>query len=65
VIQLEAVLLLLDQLRAEHIEMLENPKGRDAFAFGEASGGIRAVAEMRNRLESLVSDANKGDDTDR
>jgi hypothetical protein len=64
-IQLEAVLLLLDQLRAEHIEMLENPKGRDAFAFGEASGGIRAVAELKNRIEALVSAANQGDDTDR
>ena len=61
-IQLEAVFALLDRLRAEAIEMLEKPRGRDAFAFGEAHGTISTVAEMRDRLNDLVENNNKDSD---
>lgn len=61
-IPLEEVLRLLDQLRSEVLELVEKPRERDAFAFGEASASLRMVAEMRQRFEALVADASKGED---
>lgn len=59
-IPLEIVFQLLDQLRADTLELVENPDGRDAFAFGELTGRLRSVAEMRERLNSFVEQNQRG-----
>lgn len=56
-IPLEVVFALLDELRAETIQLAENPDGRDAFAYGETVGRFRSLAEIRARLDALVEQA--------
>lgn len=53
-IGLDALFAILDELRAEGIEMIVNPKERDAFAAGEASGTIRTVDQVRARINQLA-----------
>ena len=64
-IPLEAVLALLDELRAEAIGLIETPRARDAFEFGSTHGMISAVAEMRERLQALVENSNRNHEDDR
>ncbi len=55
---LEVFLRLLDEERAEIIEMAENPSGRDAFSFGVQSGMFQAVGRLREKINKLVEDYN-------
>lgn len=50
----EALLALLDQQRADTIALVEQPDGRDAFAFGEVVGRLRAIARIREGLDDLI-----------
>lgn len=63
-IPLEVVLLLLDGLRARAIAMLETPIGRDAFAYGDACGFMRAVETMREELNGVVEQSNRSERED-
>lgn len=63
-IPLEVVLLLLDGLRARAIAMLETPIGRDAFAYGDACGFMRAVETMRQELSDAVETSNRSERED-
>lgn len=60
-IPLEVVLTLLDRLRAQGIALLETPVGRDAFAYGDACGWMRAVETMRIDLTNTVETANRSE----
>lgn len=63
-IPLHVIFALLDELRADTIELAENPDGRDAFAYGELAGRFRSIAQMRARIERLVEEANRERDDD-
>lgn len=55
------IFTLLDQLRAETIELIGQPLGRDAFAYGDAHGCMRTVEAMRERLNALVEESSRGE----
>lgn len=55
-IDLNIILGLLDAMRAEVIDGLATPKGRDAFAFGEVSGQMALIEDFRRRLEEKINE---------
>lgn len=63
-IPLETVFALLDELRARSMALAENPDTRDAFGFGETAGRLRSIAEMREALDNLVEQNQRGSDDD-
>ena len=63
-LSLEAMFALLDGMRGEAIGLIEAPGDqRDAFAFGAAHGRILVIAEIRERLNALIENNNREDDT--
>lgn len=55
-IPVELVLLLLDELRAKGVAMIETPAGRDSFYLGEIHGWVKCAAEMRDRISEIIED---------
>lgn len=53
-IPLEVVLAILDELRAETIEGLGSPGNPTEFGFGTLHGQMKAIEELRNRLNRAV-----------
>jgi hypothetical protein len=64
-IDLSILLTLLDAMRAEVIDGLATPSGRDAFAFGEVSGQMRLLADFRGRLEEKINELYQENEEDR
>jgi hypothetical protein len=66
VIPLEVVLAILDGVRGEAIEAAEFPQQdyRTEFGFGRVSGILQAVAQVRERLNEKIEEANSDQDQD-
>lgn len=60
-IPLEVVLAILDEIRAELIEGVEQPgeEFRSEFGFGKLSGSLSLVKEIRARMESFVEESDR------
>lgn len=63
-IDLNLILLLLNELRAEALESVVTPTGRDAFAFGAVHGQLRVIEEFRARLEAKIEEIHQGNHED-
>lgn len=55
----EGFFRILDEVRAEGLELVENPslEYRSEFGFGRANGFLVAVATIRDRLETELEAA--------
>lgn len=60
-IDLSVVFQILEDIKRQAIECVENPAAdrRDAFEFGTISGMLKAVAAVRERLSEFVEAANE------
>lgn len=63
-IPLEIVFEILDKLRAETLELVENPPAelRTEFGFGAATGSLRILGQVRERLDARVEEIAIGED---
>ncbi len=60
-IPLDVLYAMLDQLRRELVESVENPaeERQTEFGFGKLSGSLSIMTELRARMEAYVEESDR------